>query len=89
MGEVDEARDGLVAQVVSVQNCNASPTCDWHEEKIMAAADAYGAARELKGHVGACRTGQRVTDSEPGGITMSAGGCGDCNKAEEIRKLGK
>ncbi len=60
---------------------------------IMEAADAYGDARELKGHVDAC--GKRGPRIRAGGYlvaTIPSPKCGDgwlCPQAKEIEEPGK
>ena len=53
---------------------------------VMNAVDAYGAARELKGHVGACNKWRYPATAD------HALYCGDgwlCDKAKEIEELGR
>ena len=56
----------------------------WVKAKTMEAADAYGAARELKGHVEACEA------VPPDGVPVYH--CGDgwlCDVGREIKELGR
>ena len=84
---IEEAQEALESQLSGLMDCQGTKnnTCSNHRPSIMRAADAYGAARELKGHVGACQT----RDCTPGyGAPSHA--CGDdwlCDKAREIEAL--
>ena len=61
------------------------PVPQQHWDRVMEAADAYGAARELKGHVDTCGAYQPVHPNAP----ESGPACGDgwiCDKGKEIEE---
>ena len=84
--------EAIAAYVMAVAHDAASGTTKdsvGAKEDMIAAIRAYGAARELKGHVDACESteGDRMVDGKYHIVHCGAGWyCGD---AREIEELGK
>ena len=71
---VEEARAEFILTMedACIESCDHDSKDGW-EHNITIAADAYGAARELKGHVDACGAYQPVHPNAP----ESGPACGD------------
>ncbi len=85
---IQEAREALMDQWFA-------PLIEHDGNKFAAALDAYGAARELKGHVDACKNfiyKNAVTQYASSQAFSEKRYCGDgwlCDDAREIEELGR
>ena len=90
---VEEARAEFILTMedACIESCDHDSKDGW-EHNITIAADAYGAARELRGHVDACHDAAGRVSITGKGLGAKFRECGDgwlCAKAREIEELGK